>query len=248
MIALSCPSTEPFDTNGYRTWTPEDYSPVFKLIGVSAVVRLNEVTYNSQRFVENGINHKELFFLDGSCPSDAIVSQFLEYAENEPGAIAVHCKAGLGRTGTLIGCYAMKHYNFPAQEFIGWIRICRPGSVLGPQQHYLVEMEAKCRSMGKKYRQSKLKVTISRDTAELDTCSAMLEMSPEDEYKREFGDYHQAEHLMGAKKKRRFSQDYQVPSSKQKESSSAKQMREQEPKSAMVKSKRRGSSGSPQYA
>ena len=56
--------------------------------------------------------------------------------------MAIHCKAGLGRTGTLIGLYAMKHYKFPAAAFIGWIRIARPGSILGPQQHYLIEKEA----------------------------------------------------------------------------------------------------------
>ena len=55
-----------------------------------------------------------------------------EAAEKNQNAIAVHCKAGLGRTGCLIGIYAMKHYRFPAADFIGWIRICRPGSVLGP--------------------------------------------------------------------------------------------------------------------
>ena len=49
------------------------------------------------------------------------------------GAIAVHCKAGLGRTGPLIGIFAMKHYKISAEAFIGWNRIARPCSVLGPQ-------------------------------------------------------------------------------------------------------------------
>jgi cell division cycle 14 len=35
----------------------------------------------------------------------------------------------------------MKHYRFPAAEFIGWIRIARPGSILGPQQHFLIDIE-----------------------------------------------------------------------------------------------------------
>lgn len=83
----------------------------------------------------------ELYFADGSVPSMDIVKKFLETVEKEEGAIAVHCKAGLGRTGTLIGLYAMKHYQFPAAAFIGWIRIARPGSILGPQQNYLIDME-----------------------------------------------------------------------------------------------------------
>lgn len=46
--------------------------------------------------------------------------------------------AGLGRTGTLIACYIMKHYRMTAAETIAWVRICRPGSVIGPQQQFLV--------------------------------------------------------------------------------------------------------------
>ena len=47
------------------------------------------------------------------------------------GALAVHCKAGLGRTGVLICAYLIKHFGFSAEEAIGYIRICRPGSVIG---------------------------------------------------------------------------------------------------------------------
>ena len=37
----------------------------------------------------------------------------------------------------------MKHYQIPAEAFIGWIRIARPGSILGPQQFYLPKEEPK---------------------------------------------------------------------------------------------------------
>mmetsp|Transcript_9221 Transcript_9221/g.21111 ORF Transcript_9221/g.21111 Transcript_9221/m.21111 type:complete len:259 (+) Transcript_9221:631-1407(+) len=54
---------------------------------------------------------------------------------------AVHCKAGLGRTGTCIGAYLMKHYHMTAKEVIGWMRICRPGMVIGPQQRFLEQIQ-----------------------------------------------------------------------------------------------------------
>lgn len=70
----------------------------------------------------------------------------------EPGGLAIHCKAGLGRTGTLIGLYIMKHWSFSAAETIGWLRICRPGSVIGPQQNFLHDMEKRMWKEGEAYR------------------------------------------------------------------------------------------------
>ena len=114
------------------------YSDIFKNIGVSRVIRLNEEKYDRQSFLDKGIAHNDLFFVDGSTPPDSIVEKFFDVVESHfekanSGAIAIHCKAGLGRTGTLIGLWAMKHFQIPAEAFIGWIRIARPGSILGPQ-------------------------------------------------------------------------------------------------------------------
>ncbi|KAI1289883.1 Dual specificity protein phosphatase CDC14A [Halotydeus destructor] len=141
-LAFCGPHAKSKVENGYHLHSPESYFPYFRRNGVSTVVRLNKKIYDARRFTENGFDHRDLFFIDGSTPSDDIVRDFLTISENSKGAIAVHCKAGLGRTGTLIGCYIMKHYRFTAAEVIAWIRICRPGSIIGYQQHWLEEKEA----------------------------------------------------------------------------------------------------------
>mmetsp|Transcript_70056 Transcript_70056/g.204968 ORF Transcript_70056/g.204968 Transcript_70056/m.204968 type:complete len:415 (-) Transcript_70056:231-1475(-) len=141
-LAFAGPSTTSFDAEGFPAFTPEDYVPVFLQAGIRLAVRLNKPCYDRRRFTEKGIRHVDLYFRDGSCPCRSIITKFLHVTENETGAVAVHCKAGLGRTGTLIGLYAMKNHFIPARLFIAWNRLCRPGSVLGPQQQFLLSMEA----------------------------------------------------------------------------------------------------------
>lgn len=140
-IAFPGPNATPIDSEGYPCFTPEDYVDLFRAANIGLVVRLNANQYDARRFICKGIKHVDLFFEDGSCPSPSIVSKFLLITESTPCAVGVHCKAGLGRTGTLIGLYAMKHYFCPARAFIAWNRLCRPGSILGPQQHYLIGMQ-----------------------------------------------------------------------------------------------------------
>ncbi|XP_034412390.1 dual specificity protein phosphatase CDC14AB-like [Cyclopterus lumpus] len=139
VLAFSSPHPHSRIENGYPLHAPEAYFDYFRQNDVTAVVRFNRKLYDSRRFEDAGFEHHDLFFLDGTTPSDLIIRRFLHICESTEGAVAVHCKAGLGRTGTLIGCYLMKHFRFTAAEAIAWIRICRPGSIIGPQQNLLEE-------------------------------------------------------------------------------------------------------------
>lgn len=148
ILAFSGPHAKSKIENGYPLHAPEAYFTYFRKRNVTTIVRLNKKIYDSKRFVDVGFDHFELFFPDGSTPNDSITSKFLAIVEQAKGAVAIHCKAGLGRTGTLIGAYLMKHYKLTAAEVIAWLRICRPGSVIGPQQNYLEDKQSWLWSLG----------------------------------------------------------------------------------------------------
>lgn len=107
---------------------------------VQMVVRLNSHLYNKTEFEKKGIQHLDMIFDDGTCPTMDIVKDFIGVAEGvikNGGKIAVHCKAGLGRTGCLIGAHLIYTHGFTANECIAYMRMIRPGMVVGPQQHWL---------------------------------------------------------------------------------------------------------------
>lgn len=77
---------------GYHTTAVDDVIPYFKAKGVTAVIRLNKKYYNEKRFLAAGIDHHDMYYLDGSNPPEPILQRFLATCEQTPGAIAVHCK------------------------------------------------------------------------------------------------------------------------------------------------------------
>ena len=68
------------------------YLSYFLSHGVTDVIRLNNKVYNASRFTGAGIAHHDLYFIDGSVPTDDILARFLHISEKATGAIAVHCK------------------------------------------------------------------------------------------------------------------------------------------------------------
>lgn len=141
-LAFAGPHKQRRLEDGYPLLEPADYFEYFHKHGVTDIIRLNRKQYDRTQFTAAGFQHHDLFFVDGSTPPEAILQQFIRICEKAKGVVAVHCKAGLGRTGTLIGCYIMKHYRLTAPEVIAWLRIARPGSVIGPQQYYLQQQQA----------------------------------------------------------------------------------------------------------
>ncbi|XP_060797203.1 dual specificity protein phosphatase CDC14AB isoform X2 [Neoarius graeffei] len=164
-LAFSGPHPKSKVENGYPLHAPEAYFPYFRKHNITTIVRLNKKIYDAKRFTDAGFDHYDLFFVDGSTPSDIIMRRFLHICESTDGAVAVHCKAGLGRTGTLIGCYLMKHYRFTAAETIAWIRICRPGSIIGPQQHFLEEKQTNLWAQGDALRSKQQKSRMCVETS-----------------------------------------------------------------------------------
>ena len=111
---------------------------IFNDKNIKILIRLNnDNDYDNNILIQNNINVYDLYFEDCNIPSNNIIIKYLNLINEYNELIAIHCKAGLGRTGILICIWLIYKLDFKPEIAIAWLRINRPGSIHGFQGHFV---------------------------------------------------------------------------------------------------------------
>ena len=135
IVALRSRPDEPFD----RFLAAKHYARIFRCGSVRAVVQLNEADYDPGAFESAGVRPLRLECED-PWPSEAAIAGFFRIVDASS-KVAVHSRGGADHAGTLIALYLMRRHRFTARQALGWLRIVRPGSVVGRHQALLCAAE-----------------------------------------------------------------------------------------------------------
>ena len=137
----------------FGKFDPEDLVyAAYREHDISVIVLLAE---NHECEEKAGRDLKALYLQDGFCvlhlpiadygtphPTDLLVTLDATLREAQSGRnIAIHCSAGIGRTGLFAACLAKKLLNLPGEQAIEWVRRHIEGAVESPEQRRFVMKE-----------------------------------------------------------------------------------------------------------
>ena len=115
-----------------------------KDMGVGSIVSLTESAPSPDLLRRYGLRFLHLPVTDFMAPRQNQIDRFIEFCEErDDHAIVVHCLAGRGRTGTMLGCFLVRR-GLSARESIEKVRTARPGAIESFEQETAV-YEFECR-------------------------------------------------------------------------------------------------------
>ena len=109
----------------------EDDLPLLHRAGIRAVVSLVNSPSDRTVYATAGLGFLCLPIPDGWPPTAEQVDAFVEFADRiiaSGGAVVVHCHAGLGRTGTMLAAYLVRH-GMTASDAIRTVRRAEPAAI-----------------------------------------------------------------------------------------------------------------------
>ena len=122
---------------------PDGYDEDFEELqtrGVGALVSLTEKAILSDGAEKHGFTYLHLPIPDRTAPELFQIRQFTHFCEqniDQDRPVAVHCLAGIGRTGTVAACYLV-YRGIRAEKAISRVRKNRPRSIETLEQEGII--------------------------------------------------------------------------------------------------------------